>query len=85
MYEGKYFFISNVRIISGGEESVVSQILDYSIKDEAEIKFHDEVSYALKLGTLVLAHFEVKNEYGVVVDKLERTIDRTSELEPNAE
>lgn len=70
-YTGKYLFISNVRI----GDSVASQMLAYDTEKEAEIKFHDEVSYGLKLDTIVIAHYMVMNEYGVRIDNLEKTID----------
>ena len=70
-YTGKYFFVSNVR---KGDE-VSAQMLGYDTEKESEIKFYDEVSYGLKLDTITLAHYEIRNEYGVVVDNLSKTID----------
>jgi len=70
-YEGKYLFISNVRTAQG----ITPQILSYDTAKQAEIKYHDEVSYGLQLDTIILAHYEVVNEYGVVVDNLVKTID----------
>lgn len=76
-YEGKYLFVSNVRT----DQGLASQMLGYDTEKEAEIKYHDEVSYALKLDTIVLAHFMVINEYGVVISNLEKTIDNQSPVE----
>lgn len=70
-YTGKYFFVSNVRI----GDDVTAQMLGYDTEKEAEIKFHDEVSYGLKLDTITLAHYMVINEYGVKSVNLEKTID----------
>lgn len=82
-YTGKYFFISNVRT---GDE-VSAQMLGYETAKEAEIKFHDEVSYGLKLDTITLAHYEVRNEYGVVYGGLVKTIDNIPKptIEPTTE
>ena len=74
-YEGKYLFISNVRT----GDTVACQILSYDTEKEAEIKYHDEVSYGLKLDTITLAHYVVVNEYGVRVENLEKTIDNQTE------
>jgi len=70
-YTGKYFFISNVR----EGDIISSEMLGYDTEKEAEIKFHDTVSYGLNLNTITLAHYMVINEYGVKVGNLERTID----------
>lgn len=72
MFESKYFFSSNVRTSDG---AVSAQMLAYNTAKEAEIKFHDEVSYGLKLDTIQLAHYTVTNEYGVVYENLTKTID----------
>jgi glutathionylspermidine synthase len=68
----KYFFISNVRLEG---QDVSAQMLGYATLDEAEIKYHDEVSYALKLNNVELAHFEVRDETGKLYDMLVKTID----------
>lgn len=70
-YQGKYFFISNVRT----NDNITSQMLAYDTEKEAEIKFYDEVSYGLQLDTITLAHYIVVNEYGVKVNNLEKIID----------
>lgn len=67
-----YFFISNVRL---EEQEVSAQMVGYDTLDEAEIKYHDEVSYALKLTDVELAHFEVRDETGKLYDMLVKTID----------
>lgn len=69
----KHFFISNVRI--NGEVS--AQMLGYDTPTEAEIKFHDEVSYILKRNDVELARYEVRNEHGVIYDNLIKVIDNT--------
>lgn len=56
----KYFFVSIVKT-----DTVAAQILGYDTLKEAEIKFHDEVSYGLKLDTIKTAFYEVKDECGV--------------------
>lgn len=70
-YEGKYLFVSNVRT----EQGITPQILSYDTAKQAEIKYHDEVSYGLQLDTIILAHYLVMNEYGVIIDNLVKTID----------
>lgn len=70
-YTGKYLFVSNVRI----GDSVASSMLGYDTEREAEIKYHDEVSYGLKNTDIVLAHYMVMNEYGVISGGLEKIID----------
>lgn len=77
-YAGKYIFISNVR--TGNQ--LASEMLGYDTLRAAEIKFHDEVSYGLKLDSITLAHYMVINEYGVVIENLERTIDNQPPVEP---
>lgn len=77
-YEGKYIFVSNTRTTSAG---VVPAIFVYNTAREAEIKYHDEVSYALQLNDVVLAHYKVVNEYGVVYGNLETTIDNQEPVE----
>jgi hypothetical protein len=70
-YTRKYLFVSNVRI----GDSVASSMLGYDTEREAEIKYHDEVSYGLKNADIVLAHYMVMNEYGVISGGLEKIID----------
>lgn len=70
-YKGKYLFVSNVRT----GETLASQVLGYDTEREAEVKFHDTVSYGLDLDTITLAHYIVVNEYGVKVGNLEKIID----------
>ncbi len=77
-YEGKFLFVQNVRT----DQELASQMLGYDTAKEAEIKYHEEVGYALQLDTIVLAHFMVMNEYGVVIDNLEKIIDNTPPIEP---
>lgn len=77
-YEGKFIFVSNTRRTSTG---VVPAMFVYNTAREAEIKYHDEVSYALQLNDVVLAHFKVVNEYGVVEGNLETTIDNQEPVE----
>lgn len=72
---GKYFFISNTRLKNG---EVATQMLGYDDIKTAEIKYHDEVSYALKLTALEYAHFEVVTESGATCENLTRTVDNTS-------
>lgn len=76
-YTGQYLFISNVRI----GDTVASEMLGYNTEKEAEIKFHDIVSYGLKLDTITLAHYIVVNEYGVKVGNLEKIIDNMPPVE----
>lgn len=68
----KFFFESIVRLNDG---TVTPQLLGYDTSKDAEIKFYDEVSYALKLDNLKSAHFEVHNEKGDIVDNLSKTIE----------
>lgn len=77
-YNGKFIFVSNIRRTSTG---VVPAMFVYNTAREAEIKYHDEVSYALQLNDVVLAHFKVVNEYGVVEGNLETTIDNQEPVE----
>lgn len=77
-YEGKFLFVQNVRT----DQGLASQMLGYDTAKEAEIKYHEEVGHALQLDTIVLAHFMVMNEYGVVIDNLEKIIDNTPPIEP---
>lgn len=70
-YTGKYFFVSNVRI----GDNVASTMLAYDTEKDAEIKYHDEVSYGLKSVDIVFAHYVVFNEYGVKSGNLEKIID----------
>lgn len=80
-YQGNYLFIKNVRI---GDE-LSSEMLGYDTLRAAEIRFHDEVSYGLKLDSITLAHYMITNEYGVVIENLERTIDNQPRVEPTFE
>lgn len=77
-YEGKYLFVSNVRT----DQGLASSMLGYDTAKEAEIKYHEEVKYGLELDTIILAHYMVVNEYGVVVDNLEKIIDNQLPIEP---
>ena len=77
-YAGKYIYVSNVRT----GKQLASEMLGYDTLRAAEIKFHDEVSYGLKLDSITLAHYMVINEYGVVIENLERTIDNQPPVEP---
>ena len=72
-YTGKYFLEKNVRL-ENGEVTCVKQ--DYASADEAEIAFHNEVAYGLANSDVILAHYDVVNEYGVKYAGLERLIDR---------
>lgn len=76
-YEGKYLFVSNVRT----DQGLTSQMLAYDTAKAAEIKYHEEVKYALELDTVILAHFMVMNEYGVTIDNLEKIIDNQPPVE----
>ena len=80
-YNGKFLFISNVRT----GDSLASSMLGYDTEKEAEIKYHDEVSYGLKLDTITLAHYMVMNEYGVVVSNLEKIIDNQPPIDAELE
>lgn len=77
-YEGKYLFVSNVRT----DQGLASSMLGYDTAKEAEIKYHEEVKYGLELDTIILAHYMVVNEYGVVIDNLEKIIDNQLPIEP---
>lgn len=76
-YTGKYFFISTVRT----EEGVIPSIFAFDTVKDAEIKYHQEVGYGLQLDTIILAHYSVINEYGVVQGNLEKTIDNMAVTE----
>lgn len=80
-YNGKFLFISNVRT----GDNLASSMLGYDTEKEAEIKYHDEVSYGLKLDTITLAHYMVMNEYGVIVDNLEKIIDNQPPIDAELE
>lgn len=80
-YEGKFLFVQNVRT----DQGLASEMLGYDTAKEAEIKYHEEVGYALQLDTIVLAHFMVMNEYGVVIDNLEKIIDNIPPVEETEE
>lgn len=80
-YAGKYLFVSNVRT----GNNVASTMLGYDTEKEAEIKYHDEVSYGLKADDIVLAHYMVVNEYGVISAGLEKIIDNQIQPEPVTE
>lgn len=79
-YEGKYFFVKTVRT----NNDVSSQILAFDSAKEAEIKYHEEVAYGLGLDTIILAHYMVMNEYGVIYDNLEKNIDNQQPVEVEA-
>lgn len=76
-YSGKYFFIKSVRI----GDDVAPQMLGFDTEREAEIKYHDEVSYGLKNADVTLAYYTVINEYGVKVGNLEKIIDNQPPVE----
>jgi len=80
-YNGKFLFISNVRT----GDNLASTMLGYDTEKEAEIKYHDEVSYGLKLDTITLAHYMVMNEYGVIVSNLEKIIDNQPPIDAELE
>ena len=80
-YTGKYFFMSNVRT----GDNVASTLDGFDTEKEAEIKFHDEVSYGLKLADITLAYYVVFNEYGVKVGNLEKIIDNIPPVENEIE
>lgn len=67
----KYYFES----IVATADNEAAQMLGYNTEREAEIKFHDEVSYGLKLDSITTAHYEVKTSFGNVIMK--RDIDNT--------
>lgn len=79
-YSGKYFFVQIVRT----NNDVASSMLGYDTEREAEIKFHDEVSYGLKNNDIALAFYTVINEYGVRVSNLEKIIDNQQPVEVEA-
>lgn len=81
-YEGKYFLEKNVRL-KNGEVSCIKQ--DYATADEAEIAYHNEVAYGLANQDIILAHYDVVNEYGVKYEHLEKLIDRVPAPEPEEE
>lgn len=74
----KYLFESNVRTINGDKQEMAAQILGYDSLKTAEIKFYDEVAYGLKLNNLIIAHYQVTDEYGSLVNNLMKTIDNTN-------
>ena len=76
-YEGKYLFVKNVRT----NEGLSSQMLAYDTAKAAEIKYHEEVKYGLELDSVVLAHYMVINEYGMIIDNLEKIIDNQPPIE----
>ena len=76
-YSGKYFFIKSVRT----GDDVAPQMLGFDTEREAEIKYHDEVSYGLKNADVTLAYYTVINEYGVKVGNLEKIIDNQPPVE----
>ena len=80
-YNGNFLFISNVRT----GDNLASSMLGYDTEKEAEIKYHDEVSYGLKLDTITLAHYMVINEYGVIIDNLEKIIDNQPPIDAELE
>lgn len=67
----KYYFESIVKTA----DNEAAQILGYDTERAAEIKFYDEVSYGLKLDTIVTAHYEVKTSFGNVI--MSKDIDNT--------
>jgi len=67
----KYYFES----IVATADNEAAQMLGYNTEREAEIKFHDEVSYGLKLDSITNAHYEVKTSFGNVI--MHRDIDNT--------
>ena len=77
-----YFFLSNIK---RKNEDVVAQMLGYNTLNEAEIKYHDEVSYALKLTDVEVAHFEVRDETGFTCNVLVKTIDNREQNNQNVE
>ena len=76
-YEGKFLFVQNVRT----DQGIASHMLVYDTAKAAEIKYHEEVKYGLELDTVILAHYMVMNEYGVVINNLEKIIDNTTPIE----
>ena len=77
-FQTKYLFESNVRTINGDNQEMAAQVLGYDSLKAAEIKFYDEVAYGLKLNNIVIAHYQVTDEYGSLVNNLIKTIDNTS-------
>ena len=76
----KYFFSKNVRITKEGEpDEVTCEMFVYDDFNNAEIAYHNELSYGLSLKNLVLAHYSVTNERGSAMFGLERIVDRTEE------
>lgn len=67
----KYYFESIVKTAN----NEAAQILGYDTVRAAEIKFYDEVSYGLKLDTIITAHYEVKTSFGNVI--MSKDIDNT--------
>ena len=67
----KYYFESIVKTAN----NEAAQILGYDTERGAEIKFYDEVSYGLKLDTIITAHYEVKTSFGNVI--MSKDIDNT--------
>lgn len=72
----KYYFVNNVRLDNG---EVTAQKLGFDTPKLAEIKFHDEVSYGLKLNNLVLGYYAVVNERGDIYAGLKKVIDNIEE------
>ena len=82
MDDMKYCFSKNVRVTKEGEpDEVTCAMFVYDDFNDAEIAYHNELSYGLSLKNLVLAHYSVTNERGVVTFGLERTVDRTENIE----
>lgn len=75
-YNGKYFFVSNVRT-----NEVAAQMIGFDSLKEAKIQYHTEVAYGLQLNDIILAHYFVMNEFGVVMENLETTIDNIPPVE----
>lgn len=67
----KYYFESIVKTA----DDEAAQILGYDTERGAEIRFYDEVSYGLKLATIITAHYEVKTSFGNVI--MSKDIDNT--------
>lgn len=82
MDDMKYCFSKNVRITKEGEpDEVTCEMFVYNDFNDAEIAYHNELAYGLSLKNLVLAHYQVANEKGNVVFGLQRTVDRTENIE----
>ena len=79
MDDMRYCFSKNVRVKQGeGQpDEVTGALFVYDNFDDAEIAFHNEVAYGLSLPNLVLAHYAVTNERGIITFGLERVVDRT--------